>query len=160
MLDQYKIKKNTPRHTDSSIVQRQCVITPEVFLYPQTDIETGILSLYFTLTLCFTDHERHQKRDPVRLSDRKQHDHIHERLGAHSHGVCGVQYSGARRERAHCHQRNLGGARCRDCRENGCVFTHAFTHEPNTKFTLHSIAITSTVTLFLNISRRKCTQNG
>lgn len=102
----------------------------------------GILSLFFTLTLCFIDHERHQKGDPVRLSDRKQHDHLHERLGARGHGVCGVQYGGARRERARCHQRNLGGARCRDCRENGCVFTHAFTHEPNTKFTLDSIVIT------------------
>ena len=67
----------------------------------------------------FSDHERHQERDPIRLSDRKQHDYSYERLWARGHGVCCVQCGGARRERPRGHQRHLGRARGRNCRKNG-----------------------------------------
>lgn len=142
-----------------SKINMLCVIAHRLPLYPPTKINI----------LCFIDHEWHQTRDPVRLADREQHDYSNERLRARGHGVCSVQYGGAGRERAHCHQRNLGRASCRNCGQNWYVFTHGFTHEstgsPNTKFTLivNSIIIPSALindhkcVLFFFILRCQCT---
>lgn len=77
----------------------------------------------FFVGVCFVGYGWHQRRDPVRISDTKQHDHFNEWLRPRCHGVCRVQHRGARRERASCRQRHLGRASCRNSWEKRWVLT-------------------------------------
>lgn len=83
------------------VVGSRDIISLSIYIYPPPS------------TLFVSDHERHQKWNPVHVPDAEQNDFSCEWHWPHRHGVRHLQYSGARGERPNGSQRHMGGASSR-----------------------------------------------
>lgn len=91
-------------------------VTEGPYMYRKTNGGSDYLSLSLyppTSTHFVSDHERHQKRNPVHVPDTEQNDFSCEWHWPHCHGVCHLQHGGARGERPDGSQRHMGRASSR-----------------------------------------------